>query len=99
MGLEDQGTCQIRPSRWYEKHLWKLRNKMWWVFLPLFSWIHSKVAHCDSPEYFKAHPKLVRWTGGIQTFCRTWVCGHGWGFSLHMGNIYWKIWKDKRWSH
>lgn len=55
------------------------------------NWLHARVAHCESPEYFKAHPKLARWTGGLKQFAWTWICGHHFGFSFHMGNIYWKL--------
>lgn len=75
--------------------LWKLRNKVWWLLQPLMWWIYQKVQHCDSPEYYKVHPKLVRWTGGLREFTWTWVCGHNFSFSFHIANIYWKIGKRK----
>lgn len=93
--MTGQSSPVIVPAKWYQPFFWKLRNKSWWWFLPLMNLLHDKTKHCGEPEYFKANPKLVRWTGGIKVFAWTWICGHHLGFSLHMGNIYWKLWKNK----
>ena len=89
--MNEELMPQARKMSWWEPYAWKLRNKTWWLFLPLMNYLHSKVSHCNEPEYFKAHPKLIRWTGGLKQFTWTWICGHNFGFSFHMGNIYWKL--------
>ena len=89
--MSDQGTVLFKKTRWYHPFLSKLRQNSWWWLLPLMGWIHEKTAHCNEPEYFKSHPKLIRWTGGLKQFSWTWICGHHFGFSFQMANIYWKI--------
>ena len=72
----------------------KLKRKLiysWTENISFFICMKLKKIGIDTPEFYLKHRFLIRWLGGLNQFCHTHWCGHGFKFSFKMGNIYWKI--------
>lgn len=89
-----EGMCFEVKTSWMERSLRRFRERMIYrITRRVAFWIDIKLGHfgVDSPEFFKAHPFLAKWLGGLDGFCHTHWCGHGFGYSFHIANIYWKF--------